>query len=73
MNYLKGKSSLLAAILGATLGLGVVYGCAVDADDGPDVVTTPARSTTVVETPSAPDVNITTPPAGGGTTTTTTG
>ncbi|MFY9234524.1 MAG: hypothetical protein WAO58_08705 [Fimbriimonadaceae bacterium] len=62
------------AFIAAAAALVISAGCAVDADDTPDVVT--PGSTTVIEkdTPDVnvnpPDVNVTTPPS---TTTTTTG
>lgn len=63
------------ALIVAAAALVISAGCAVDADDTPDVVT--PGSTTVIEkdtpdvTVNPPDVNVTTPPPS--TTTTTTG
>jgi hypothetical protein len=55
------------ALMGA---LGLLAGCAVEDNRGPDVVTTPAPGPTVIEDRN-PDVTVVNPPAGGGTTTTT--
>jgi hypothetical protein len=54
----------LCALLGATLGMGLLAGCVVD-DRGPDVVTTPGRDTTIIDRDTTPDTTIVTPPPAG--------